>query len=134
MDGTKRAKIKAKMEVRPMAKAKGEATPITEEDLEEVIEAAGSSKKIETWERDWHDQLDCGQTTLPQHADRREVYSNKAEVNMRVTCQPLGFVVSGHPVGLDAPGMLGILLLAKLRWEVDMQIKKMDDQRRRYLH
>uniref|UniRef100_A0A915JYL1 Uncharacterized protein n=1 Tax=Romanomermis culicivorax TaxID=13658 RepID=A0A915JYL1_ROMCU len=30
--------------------------------------------------------------------------------------------------------MLGILLVAKLRWEVDMQIDKVDDQRRRHLH
>uniref|UniRef100_A0A915HPI1 Uncharacterized protein n=1 Tax=Romanomermis culicivorax TaxID=13658 RepID=A0A915HPI1_ROMCU len=30
--------------------------------------------------------------------------------------------------------MLGTLLLAKLRWEVDMQIEKVDDQRCRHSH
>uniref|UniRef100_A0A915J938 Uncharacterized protein n=1 Tax=Romanomermis culicivorax TaxID=13658 RepID=A0A915J938_ROMCU len=30
--------------------------------------------------------------------------------------------------------MLGTLLVAKLGWEVDMQINKMDDQQRRHLH
>uniref|UniRef100_A0A915HFZ7 Uncharacterized protein n=1 Tax=Romanomermis culicivorax TaxID=13658 RepID=A0A915HFZ7_ROMCU len=46
---------RTKEDVRPMAKAKGEATPITEKDLKEVIEVAGNSKKIETGERDLDD-------------------------------------------------------------------------------
>uniref|UniRef100_A0A915J9C2 Uncharacterized protein n=1 Tax=Romanomermis culicivorax TaxID=13658 RepID=A0A915J9C2_ROMCU len=41
--GTKEAKIKAKIEVRPMAKVKQEAIPTIEEGLEAAIEAVGSS-------------------------------------------------------------------------------------------
>uniref|UniRef100_A0A915IQ05 Uncharacterized protein n=1 Tax=Romanomermis culicivorax TaxID=13658 RepID=A0A915IQ05_ROMCU len=37
-------------------------------------------------------------------------------------------------VHFDARGMLGTLLMAKLRWEVDMQIDKVDDQWCRHLH
>uniref|UniRef100_A0A915J8Q7 Uncharacterized protein n=1 Tax=Romanomermis culicivorax TaxID=13658 RepID=A0A915J8Q7_ROMCU len=101
MIGTKEAKIEVKTEVRPLPKAKGEATPIIEEDLEET--------KIERWERDLHDRLDqstnnFATTCRPSHQTQNRpnsalmttsyslgqvVFSSKAEVNMDITYQPL---------------------------------------------
>uniref|UniRef100_A0A915LC88 Uncharacterized protein n=1 Tax=Romanomermis culicivorax TaxID=13658 RepID=A0A915LC88_ROMCU len=107
------------MEAKPEAKARGD---IIEEGLDEAIEGAGSSKKIETPEGGLHDQLDHRPTTFHNIQTvgpnlkstrfgangnvillRTGGLSTKAEVKMGVTYQPVAqslvFIVSNDHYG-----------------------------------